>query len=69
MKTILVMFAVVGMSAPAFAECTYHKNISAEAEIDKTITTASVEAEEQKAADPILLKKGDRLPTEQVVTE
>ncbi len=69
MKTILVIAATLGMSAPAFAECSYMKNVTAQTEIDTTITTASVAVDNHSTVDPLLPVKSDTLPTEAVVTK
>ena len=43
MKTVLVVAAMLGLSASAaFADCAWHSKTSAEVKVDKTITTASV---------------------------
>jgi hypothetical protein len=61
MKTVLVVAAAFSLSASAaFAECAYHTKGSAEADVDKTITTASVVTTEKQArlpakADTIIL--------------
>jgi len=56
MKTVLVVAAMVGLSASAaLAECAWHSGkVSADAGVDKTITTASV----------ITTEKQSRLPAE-----
>jgi hypothetical protein len=67
MKTLLVIGAVMGFSATsAFAECEYHK-VNAAADVDTTLTTASIQTE-TKTETPILLK-GERLPSEQPAAE
>jgi len=53
MKTVLAIAAVLSLSASAaFADCAWHNKTSAEADIDRTITTASVKT----------TPKQDRLP-------
>lgn len=62
MKTVLAIAAVFGLSASAaFADCAWHNKTSAEAKVDKTITTASV----------VTTAKQSRLPAEneQVVAD
>lgn len=55
MKTVLVVAAILALSASAaFAECAWHNQTSAEANVDKTITTASV----------VTTAKQSRLPAE-----
>lgn len=56
MKTVLVVAAMVGLSASAaFADCAGHNKVNAEAKVDKTITTASV----------VTTEKQSRLPAEE----
>jgi hypothetical protein len=61
MKTVLVVAAALGLSASAaFADCAWHNKTSAEAKVDKTITTASVTTTEKQSrlsaeADRIIL--------------
>jgi hypothetical protein len=61
MKTVLVVAATLALSSSAaFAECAGH--VSAEAKVDKTITTASVVTTEKQSrlpadADQILLEE------------
>jgi hypothetical protein len=69
MKTILVIAATLGLSAPAFAECSYMKNVTAQTDIDTSITTASVVVNKEAKADALLPVKSDTLPTEAIVTE
>jgi hypothetical protein len=69
MKTFLAIVAAVGLSATAAAaECSYHK-VSAEADVDRSMTTASIATDDQKASDVVLLKKRERLPEDTAVTE
>ena len=62
MKTVLIVAATLGLSASAaFADCAGHK-VSAEAKVDKTITTASVTTTEKQSrlpadADLLLLEE------------
>lgn len=62
MKTVLVVAATLALSASAaFADCAYHTKGSAEADVDKTITTASVNTTEKQSrlpaqADTIILE-------------
>jgi hypothetical protein len=63
MKTILVVAAALGLSAPmAFADCAGHP-VNASMDVDKTITTASVVTEKQsrlpKTTDEIILEQQD----------
>jgi len=70
MKTILILAAVLVLSASAAAaECAYHKQVNAEAQVDRTVTTASVTPDEQKAEDVVLLKKADGAPADAAATE
>ena len=63
MKTVLVVAAALGLSASAaLADCAWHNKTSADARVDKTITTASVVTTEKQsrlpaAADPALLQE------------
>ncbi|UDF29505.1 UNVERIFIED_ORG: hypothetical protein LHK14_18635 [Roseateles sp. XES5] len=63
MKTVLVVAAALGLSASAaLADCAWHNKTSADAKVDKTITTASVVTTEKQsrlpaATDPILLQE------------
>ena len=53
MKTVLVVAATLGLSASAaFADCAWHNKTSAEAKVDKTITTASVTTTEKQSRLP-----------------
>ena len=53
MKTVLVIAAMLGLSASAaLADCAGHMNTSAEAKVDKTITTASVVTTEKQSRLP-----------------
>ncbi|AOF88764.1 hypothetical protein [Sinorhizobium sp. RAC02] len=62
MKTVLIVAATRGLSASAaFADCAGHSKINAAADVDKTITTASVVTTEKQSrlpaeVDPILLE-------------
>ncbi|UPA25855.1 hypothetical protein [Shinella oryzae] len=48
MKTVLAVAAVLGLSASAaFADCAGHNKTTAAADVDTTITTASVTTEKQ----------------------
>jgi len=69
MKTILVIAATLGMSAPAFAECSYMKNVTAQTDVDTSITTASVTVEKQATLDFLLPAKSDALKTEPASAE
>ncbi|WEZ83149.1 hypothetical protein P6U16_20090 [Rhizobium sp. 32-5/1] len=69
MKTILVIAATLGISAPAFAECSYMKNVTAQTDIDTSITTASVVIDGQAKVDPLLPAENDKHATEAVSTE
>lgn len=47
MKTLIFAVVVVGFSgSAALADCTYHK-VNAAADVDQSITTASVEKQQQ----------------------
>ncbi|QRI65049.1 hypothetical protein JQ506_08760 [Shinella sp. PSBB067] len=53
MKTVLAVAATLALSASAaFADCAWHNKISAEAKVDKTITTASVTTTEKQSRLP-----------------
>lgn len=67
MKTILVIAATLGMSAPAFAECDYNK-VTANAGIDRT-TTASVIVDKQATSHATFINKTVRLPPDDAKTE
>ncbi len=70
MKTLLIIAAAVGLSATAAAaECAYHNKVSAGAEVDRSMTTASIATDEKKTNDGVLLKKGERLPENAARTE
>ncbi|NVP56776.1 hypothetical protein [Mycoplana rhizolycopersici] len=71
MKRILVIACALGLSAPmAFADCAYHKNTSASADVDKTTTTASISQQSAPPSDEVvLLKKGDASAAQQKVAE
>ena len=59
MKTVLVVAAALGLSASAaLADCAWHNKTSAEAKVDKTITTASVTTTEKH---PRLSAEADRI--------
>ncbi|MCJ8147674.1 hypothetical protein [Shinella sedimenti] len=64
MKTVLAVAAVFGLSASAaFADCAWHNKTSAAADVDKTITTASVVTTEKQSrlpADADTLRLDDR---------
>ncbi|WP_426124454.1 hypothetical protein [Pararhizobium sp. PWRC1-1] len=69
MKKVLIIAATIGLAATAaFAECDYHK-VNAQADADRSMTTASVTADEQKIEDVVLLKKTDSTPADAAVTE
>ena len=71
MKTVLVIAAMLGLSASAaFAECAWHNKTSAEARVDKTITTASVVTTEKQSrlpaeADKIILEERQNAPVKE----
>ena len=70
MKRILVIAAVLGLSAPvACADCAYHQT-NAKADVDKTTTTASLS---ENAAVPseqtVLLKRQDKGVAEKKAVE
>lgn len=71
MKTVLVVAAAFGLSASAaFAECSGHNKVTASADVDKTITTASVTTTEKQSrlpaakADAVVLDEEDTVKTE-----
>ncbi len=62
MKTVLVIAAVLGMtSSAALADCAGH--VTASADVDREITTASIAAPvTEKRSDEAIILKGERLP-------
>ncbi len=53
MKTVLAVAAILGLSASAaLADCAWHSKASAQATVDKTITTASVVTTEKQSRLP-----------------
>ncbi|MGB3875602.1 MAG: hypothetical protein WA980_07090 [Shinella zoogloeoides] len=53
MKTVLAVAVMLGLSASAaLADCAWHNKVSAEAKVDKTITTASVTTTEKQSRLP-----------------
>ena len=53
MKTVLAVAAIIGLSASAaLADCAWHNKASAQAKVDKTITTASVTTTEKQSRLP-----------------
>ena len=53
MKTVLAVAAIIGLSASAaLADCAWHSKASAQAKVDKTITTASVTTTEKQSRLP-----------------
>lgn len=68
MKTVLIVAATLGLSASAaFAACAGHSKINAAADVDKTITTASVVTTEKQSrlpseADQLILEDQKDLP-------
>ena len=68
MKTVLIVAATLGLSAPAaFADCAGHSKINAAADVDKTITTASVVTTEKQSrlpaeAEPNIIEDQKDLP-------
>jgi hypothetical protein len=68
MKTVLIVAATLGLSASAaFADCAGHSKINAAADVDKTITTASVVTTEKQSrlpadAEPIIIEDQKDLP-------
>jgi hypothetical protein len=57
MKTVLVVAAVLGLSASAaFADCAGHK-VNASVDVDKTITTASVATTDKQPRLPAEAEK------------
>lgn len=70
MKALLMTAAVLAFSAPiALAECTYHSKVSAEAEVDRSVTTASIGTDGQAAHDEVTIEKAERLPTDKALSE
>ncbi|MEK1929082.1 MAG: hypothetical protein AAAC47_04740 [Pararhizobium sp.] len=66
----MIIAAAVGLSATAAAaECAYHNKVSAEAEVDRSMTTSGIATDEKKTNDVVLLKKGERLPESAARTE
>ena len=54
MKTVLAVAAILGLSASAaLADCAWHNKTSAEAKVDKSITTASVVTTEKQSRLPV----------------
>ncbi len=64
MKTILVIAAMIGFSAPAaLADCIAHEKINASIPVDREFKTASITPPTEPAQKPIMvLRKTDRLP-------
>ncbi len=64
MKTILVITAMIGLSASAtFADCLMHQNINASIPVDREFKTASITPPTEPAQKPVVvLRKTDRLP-------
>jgi len=53
MKTVLAVAATLALSASAaYADCAWHSKVSAEAKVDKTITTASVNTTQKQSRLP-----------------
>ena len=53
MKTVLAVAAILGLSASAaLADCAWHNKTSAEAKVDKSITTASIVTTEKQSRLP-----------------
>ena len=67
MKTVLAVAAILGLSTSfAFADCAWH-NKSASADVDRTITTASVKTTTKQSrlpatTDELVLKEDKDLP-------
>ncbi|PWE56260.1 hypothetical protein DEM27_12630 [Metarhizobium album] len=65
MKTLLVVAAVLGLSATgALADCIGHTRTTASADIDRTMTTASIVTEKSDLKDGTVLKTGRAAGTE-----
>jgi hypothetical protein len=64
MKTVLIIAAILGVSASAtLADCLSHQNINASIPVDREFKTASISQPTEPAQKPVLvLKKTDRLP-------
>lgn len=66
MKTLLFAATVIGFSASAaLADCSYHK-VNAEADVDRSVTTASVEKEQ---AGEQTLTKAQQMPEDDKTVE
>jgi hypothetical protein len=70
MKTFLVVAAVLGLSSTAaLAECAGHK-VTASAEVDKEVTTASIAASAaDKAREQVVVLKRQQTEEQTEVTE
>ncbi|GEO84349.1 MULTISPECIES: hypothetical protein [Alphaproteobacteria] len=67
MKTLVLIAAVLSLSAgAAFGECGSHQT-SASADVDRSMTTASVAVDQPGPADVVLLKQS-RLPERDAVS-
>lgn len=64
MKTVLVIAAVLGMtSSAALADCAGH--VTASANVDREITTASISAPvTERRSEDVIVHKGERLPVQ-----
>ncbi|MFB2550922.1 hypothetical protein [Ensifer soli] len=68
MTRLFVLTAALGLSASAaFAECSYHNKVNASVDVDRTMTTASVPADE--APKDVVLLKQQRTQVQQQTTE
>ncbi|URK86123.1 hypothetical protein LP421_01710 (plasmid) [Rhizobium sp. RCAM05350] len=68
MKTLWILTAAFGISASAGSACDFDK-VNAQVDVDRSMTTASIPNDEQKAEDIVLLKKTDRVPEDVTVIE
>lgn len=59
MKTVLVVAAALGLSATgALADCIGHTKTTASADVDRTMTTASIVTEKTDLKDETVVKTG-----------
>lgn len=70
MKTVLAVAVVLALSpSAALADCAWHTNASAAADIDRTIVTASVRTTQKQerlpaTEAPVLQRDGDTTPAD-----
>lgn len=72
MKTVLAIAAMSSLFASAaFADCAWHNKTSAEADVDRTIVTASVKTTPKQdrlpaaTTDPLILEEEQEAPVSQ----